>query len=200
MIRILIMTLALASAAIAEEQLLPERDAILSQLGVDLAHPPSDAVARAIIVTQDRNFLAQDAKGSAISLQIVRTFHPITREDARRPDKIAAVAEFEAAFDPVEVLTIYAHTVALGANCTGFDAAMRGRLGVAPEQASLRDALTLAALIGAPDRIAAAPALLTKRFDIAAKIGTEEGFWDEPHRQMLVSQGPTAFDPAATCR
>jgi membrane carboxypeptidase/penicillin-binding protein PbpC len=191
--------LALATAASAQEPTLPDRDTIIAQLGVDPTVAPREVVEQAIIVTQDKNFRAAGARASGLSLQIVARFAAVSRAQAIRPDTSPLVTDLEATFGRDEIVAIYSQIVPLGANCRGFDAALRTRLHVDPAQASLRDTLTLAVLIGAPDRVSADPATQRKRFEFAAELGAEEGFWNEKTRETLLTRGPTPVVMDAEC-
>lgn len=202
MIRLVICLGLLAGQVCAQD--VPERpdvSFVATAPRVDLNAPPPDAVRHAIVATQDINFFDSYPSPSTITQQIARSYIlPANRTLASKVMELGVVLDLSSTFTADEILTIYSQTIYLGARCYGFADALNHRMGIDIDDATLRDALTLAALIAHPVLPEIDPDRFVTRFNFAAGIGADVGLWDEGMKNQLLALGPTPFIDGRTCQ
>ena len=201
MIRTMICLGLLAGPACAQD--VPERpdvSFVATAPRVDLNAPPPDTVRHAIVATQDINFFDSYPAPSTITQQIAQSYIlPANRTLASKVMELGVVLDLSSTYSADEILTIYSQTIYLGARCYGFGDALHHRMGIDINDATLRDALTLATLIAHPVLPEIDPDQFVARFDFAAGIGADVELWDEDVKTQLLALGPTPFIVGGTC-
>ena len=202
MIRALILTALLATATGATAQDLPELpdvNLIREDTRLDLTWVPPLTVQQAIAASEDVNWFDSFPATSTITQQVVKNYLLSSeRSLLRKAMEVRLAIDMANAYSAEEIISIYAQLIYLGRNCSGFAAALDHRLGVSIEDATLRDALTLAAFIKSPIRYED-EALRTQRYRSLVVFGQEAGFWDLATRTRLQDMGPTPVIAGASC-
>ena len=184
----LLLCTSLATPAVAQNTDLPDVSIVATAPRVDLNAQPPDPVRNAIVATQDINFFERYPAPSTLTQQITSTYTlPTNRTLTNKVTELAFALNLSSTFTPDEILTIYSQTIYLGARCFGFADALNHRMGIDIDDATLRDTLTLAALIAHPVLGEYDPDRFVTRFGFAAGIGADVGLWDDDMKNSFWS-------------
>ncbi|MCF2872263.1 transglycosylase domain-containing protein [Octadecabacter sp. G9-8] len=200
MIRLLAVLGFLAGPAFAQGAVLPDSAAILAMPNVDLSDPPPQTVRDAILASQDINFLSNPPSSSTMAQQIVRTY--LNRAGDPVPAQVndlRFVAPFALDLSHTDIITIYSQSVDLGAGCYGFGSALFHRMGIDLNDATLKHAATMAALINTPEGFWQNPEDVIPRYDRVAMTGENAGLWDKDTASLLIADGPAMILANSTC-
>ena len=200
MMRAALLTLSLASPTLAQTPDLPDVTQIRDDPRLDLTWVPSLELQQAIAAAEDPSWFDSFPATSTITQQVAKNYLLSTRSSLNRAAMGLQLAiNMANTFSADDIISIYAQRIYVGRNCYGVPSALEHLFETPPEDASLREFITLSAVFKAPSYYDRDPDLLNTRFAFVVQEGQSAGFWSTDVAETLLSQGHSPVIDGARC-